>query len=76
MKRMVEALRMKCAVKPSVNISHAGSIQRGYRREEESIGIRQKFVRNVKKATLWGKSAYGCSGYKAGCDFVLPYTFC
>ena len=28
-----------------------------------------------KGQLLKGKSAYGCSGYKTGCDFVLPFSF-
>jgi DNA topoisomerase-3 len=43
--------------------------------KKKVTGIRQKFVRNVKKGHFKWKSAYGCSNYKAGCDFVLPYTF-
>ncbi|MNR11324.1 hypothetical protein D3C85_1276170 [compost metagenome] len=28
-----------------------------------------------KNTLIKGKSAYGCGEYKAGCTFVLPYTF-
>jgi DNA topoisomerase-3 len=52
-----------------------GSIQnKKLSRKKEVTELRLKFV-HVKKGTLIkGKSA-GCSNYKAGCDFVLPYTY-
>lgn len=39
-------------------------------------GITAEICPKCKQGTLLkGKAAYGCSSYKEGCDFVLPFTF-
>ena len=35
--------------------------------------IEKLHVRNVKRNILKGKTAYGCSEYKTGCDFVFTF---
>lgn len=60
------------------NISHAGTIQKEVVKVEEKneTGILAEACPKCKKGILIkGKSAYGCSDYKAGCTFLLPYTF-
>jgi DNA topoisomerase-3 len=79
MKHMVEALVYEVRSETTrANISHAGSLQKQEVKVEKKkvVGIAAEVCPKCKKGTLMkGKSAYGCSNYKAGCDFVLPYTF-
>ncbi|OUL62718.1 type IA DNA topoisomerase [Flavobacterium sp. AJR] len=79
MKRMVEALVYEVRSETRhANISHAQSIQKQVATVEKkkAAGILAETCPKCQKATLIkGKSAYGCGNYKAGCDFVLPYTF-
>jgi DNA topoisomerase-3 len=76
---MVEALVYEVrSENRRANISHAGSIQKQEATVEKkkAAGILAESCPKCKKATLIkGKSAYGCGEYKAGCTFVLPYTF-
>ena len=60
------------------NISHAGTVQKqeAVVEKKKAEGILSEVCPKCKKAKLIkGKSAYGCGNYKAGCKFVLPYTF-
>ena len=79
MKRMVDALVYEVrSERIHANISHAESIQKEAVKTEKkkAAGIAAESCPKCKKATLIkGKSAYGCGDYKAGCDFVLPFTF-
>ncbi|WP_016991292.1 type IA DNA topoisomerase [Flavobacterium sp. ACAM 123] len=79
MKRMVEALVYEVRSETKrANISHAGSIQTQEVKVEKkkATGIAAEVCPKCKKgALIKGKSAYGCSNYKAGCDFVLPYAY-
>ena len=79
MKHMVEALVYEVRSETTrANISHAGSLQKQEVKVEKKkvVGIAAEVCPKCKKGTLIkGKTAYGCSNYKAGCDFVLPYTF-
>ncbi|MES2239346.1 MAG: DNA topoisomerase 3 [Bacteroidota bacterium] len=79
MKRMVDALVYEVRSEATrANISHAGSIQKQEATVEKkkAAGIAAESCPKCKSGTLMkGKSAYGCSGYKAGCDFVLPFVF-
>ncbi|MBG6111264.1 DNA topoisomerase-3 [Flavobacterium sp. CG_9.10] len=79
MKRMVEALVYEVRSETTrANISHAGSIQKQEATVEKkkAAGIMAEVCPKCKKGTLVkGKSAYGCGNYKAGCDFILPFTF-
>ena len=76
---MVEALVYEVRSETRrANISHAGSVQKQEATVEKkkAAGILAEVCPKCKKATLVkGKSAYGCGEYKAGCNFVLPYTF-
>ncbi|TRX20712.1 DNA topoisomerase 3 [Flavobacterium franklandianum] len=79
MKQMVETLVYEVRSETRrANISHAGSVQKleAVVEKKKAAGILAELCPKCKKATLIkGKSAYGCSDYKAGCDFKLPYTF-
>jgi DNA topoisomerase-3 len=79
MKRMVEALVTEVRSETRhANISHAATIQKPVVKAEKkkAAGILAETCPKCKKGNLIkGKSAFGCSEYKAGCDFVLPYVF-
>ena len=79
MKRMVEALVTEVRSETRhANISHAGNVQKEAVKVErkKAAGILAETCPKCKKGNLIkGKTAYGCSEYKAGCDFVLPNTF-
>jgi len=79
MKRMVEALVYEVRSETRhANISHVGNVQKEVAKVEKkkAAGINAEACPKCKTATLiTGKSAYGCANYKAGCTFVLPFTF-
>ena len=79
MKLMVEELVYEVRRETrGANISHTSSIQKqeAVVEKKKAEGILSELCPKCKKATLIkGKSAYGCGDYKAGCRFVLPYTF-
>ena len=79
MKQMVEELVYEVRSETRrANISHAGSVQKqeAVVEKKKAEGILAEVCPKCKKATLIkGKLAYGCGDYKAGCRFVLPYTF-
>jgi len=79
MKQMVEALVYEVRSETRrANISHAGSIQKqeAIVEKKKAAGILAEVCPKCKKGNfIKGKSAYGCSEYKTGCDFVLPYVF-
>ncbi len=81
MKRMVEALVYEVRSETKhANISHAATIQKpvvkAEKEKKKSSGISAETCPKCQKGNLIkGKSAFGCSEYKAGCDFVLPFVF-
>ena len=79
MKRMVATLVDEVRSESrQATISHAGSAPKEVVKVEKKkvIGILAEACPKCKKGILIkGKSAYGCSDYKAGCTFLLPYTF-
>ncbi|MES2574178.1 MAG: DNA topoisomerase 3 [Bacteroidota bacterium] len=79
MKRMVDELVYEVRSETRrANISHSDNIQKEETtiEQKKTAGISTELCPKCKKASLLkGKSAYGCANYKAGCDFVLPYTF-
>ncbi|WP_298239034.1 type IA DNA topoisomerase [uncultured Algibacter sp.] len=79
MKRMVDALVYEVRSEAKrANISHAISVKK---RESKAAvkkfaGVTGEACPKCKKGTLLkGKTGYGCSQYKSGCDFVLPFKF-
>ncbi|MFV8356005.1 DNA topoisomerase 3 [Flavobacterium sp. XS1P32] len=79
MKRMVATLVDEVRSESrQATISQAGTIQKEVEKVEKkkAAGILAEACPKCKKGILIkGKSAYGCSDYKAGCIFLLPYTF-
>ncbi|PJJ09013.1 DNA topoisomerase-3 [Flavobacterium sp. 1] len=79
MKHMVEALVTEVRSETTrANISHAGTVQKQATtiEKKKAAGILAEVCPKCQKGNLIkGRSAYGCSEYKSGCDFVLPYVF-
>ena len=60
------------------NISHVSTIEKTVVKvaKKKAAGILAEACPKCKKGSLIkGKSSFGCSEYKAGCTFLLPYTF-
>jgi len=78
MKKMVDLLVYEVRTeKNRANISHITSKKDKISViTEKSKGITHEKCPKCKKGNiLKGKSAYGCSSYKNGCDFRLPFKF-
>ncbi|WP_188050154.1 type IA DNA topoisomerase [Flavobacterium sp. GP15] len=79
MKRMIEVLVDEVrSEKRHANISHAQTPQKEVVKTEKkkAAGILAEICPKCKNGSfIKGKSAYGCSNYKSGCAFVLPYIF-
>lgn len=79
MKRMVDALVYEVRSETTrANISHTSQVKnRAVKAEQKkAAGILAEVCPKCKKARLIkGKSAFGCGNYKAGCDFVLPFSY-
>ncbi|MFV0566250.1 MAG: DNA topoisomerase 3 [Flavobacteriaceae bacterium] len=77
MKRMVDALVYEVRSEATrANISHAATVKRqeSKAKQKETLGILAETCPKCKNGhILKGKTAYGCSAYKSGCDFVLPF---
>jgi DNA topoisomerase-3 len=81
MKKMVEHLVYEVRSETKrANISYVSSSKQkennSKTKSKSPIGISSKVCPKCKQGLLLkGKSAFGCSHYKNGCDFVLPFTF-
>ncbi len=79
MKRMVDALVYEVRSETKrANISQANVIKNRQAKaaEKKQKGLLAETCPKCKKGTLIkGKSAYGCSAFKSGCRFVLPFKF-
>jgi DNA topoisomerase-3 len=79
MKRMVDALVYEVRSETRrANISQENVIKNRTAKAEvkKKAGIEAEVCPQCKKGQLLkGKTAYGCSAYKAGCKFVLPFSF-
>ncbi|WCO03235.1 type IA DNA topoisomerase [Psychroserpens ponticola] len=77
MKKMVDELVYEVRSETKrANISQATVVkQRDLKaKQTKKTGISSEFCPKCKKGTLLkGKSAYGCSQFKSGCDFVMPF---
>ncbi|WP_242134945.1 type IA DNA topoisomerase [Aestuariivivens marinum] len=77
MKRMVDALVYEVRSETKrANISHvvADEKRKAKAIQKEKAGIVSKTCPKCNKGTLLkGKFAYGCSAYKQGCNFSLPF---
>ncbi len=79
MKRMVDALVYEVRSETKrANISHAVTVEKNASKAKSkaAAGITSENCPKCKNGQLIkGKSAYGCSSYKSGCDFVMPFKF-
>lgn len=79
MKRMVDQLVYEVRSETKrANISHAtATVKISVKKKTKTAStIASETCPKCKKGKfLKGKSAYGCSGYSDGCDFVLPFKF-
>ncbi|KAA5823361.1 DNA topoisomerase III [Algibacter amylolyticus] len=79
MKRMVDALVYEVRSETKrANISYATTIKKRAAKVEakKGAGITAESCPKCKQGQIIkGKSAYGCSAYKSGCNFVMPFSF-
>jgi len=79
MKHMVENLVYEVrSESKGANISYAQSAKNKEVKSlnKKAVGILSERCPKCKQGQLIkGKLAYGCSAYRAGCDFVLPFSF-
>ncbi|MEC3908288.1 DNA topoisomerase 3 [Tamlana sp. 2201CG12-4] len=79
MKRMVDALVYEVRSETRrANISHAITVKNreAQATSKKQAGLLAEGCPKCKSGKLLkGKAAYGCSAYKSGCDFKLPFTF-
>lgn len=79
MKQMVDNLVAEVRLeRKGANISHTENTPKkeAVVEKKKASGISAETCPKCKKGNLLkGKSAYGCSEYKSGCDFKLPFTF-
>ena len=79
MKQMVDNLVAEVRLeRKGANISHTDNAPKKVAvvEKKKAFGISAETCPKCKKGNLLkGKSAYGCSEYKSGCDFKLPFTF-
>ncbi len=77
MKRMVDALVYEVRRETKrANISHETNTQKNKvkSRTEKKDDITSEYCPKCKQGkVIKGKSAYGCSNYKSGCNFKLPF---
>lgn len=79
MKTMVDALVYEVRSETRrANISHVQSVKTAETKKEtkKNAGLTTETCPKCKKGQIMkGKSAFGCSHYKNGCRFVLPFKF-
>lgn len=79
MKKMVDALVYEVRSESRrANISYAKTTQNSLPKAKvlKSKGLADELCPKCKKGRIIkGKSAYGCSAFKTGCKFVLPFNF-
>lgn len=79
MKKMVDALVYEVRSETQrANISHTKATQKSEVKKEakKKAGITAEACPKCKNGQIIkGKSAFGCSAYKKGCRFVLPFKF-
>lgn len=77
--KKIEILELSPSEKPETKDAQTKEKQESKKREPrktEPIVIEGKMCPKCKQGSLIkGKTAYGCSGYKNGCNFVLPFTY-
>lgn len=76
MKQMVDELVYEVRLeRDSAQISHVAQVE-AQKSKKKTSGITTQNCPKCKTGTLLkGKTAYGCSEYKNGCSFLLPFKF-
>ncbi|WP_166964992.1 DNA topoisomerase 3 [Yeosuana marina] len=79
MKRMVDALVYEVRSETNrANISYAITVKEREAKatKKQKAGMSAELCPKCHKGTIIkGKSAYGCSHYKSGCHFLMPFSF-
>lgn len=77
MKQMVDELVYEVRLeRDSKQISHHNQQANKSEKAPKKTGVLNETCPKCKKGTiLKGKNAYGCSAYKDGCNFILPFEF-
>ncbi|MFY0713164.1 DNA topoisomerase 3 [Seonamhaeicola sp. NFXS20] len=75
MKRMVDALVYEVRSETKrANISYEANAKKNKAKSKKNTGITNETCPKCKTGNLLkGKTAYGCSNYKNGCNFTLPF---
>ena len=75
MKQMVDALVYEVRMEERANISHR-TAKSPTKAKKKVTGISSEKCPKCKQGNVVkGKSVYGCSAYKEGCDFRMPFSF-
>jgi len=77
MKQMVDALVYEVRMEERANISHRSApTEKTAKPKKKATGISSEKCPKCKKGTIIkGKNVYGCSTYKEGCNFRMPFSF-
>jgi DNA topoisomerase-3 len=77
MKQMVDALVYEVRMEERANISHRSApAAKAAKPKKKVAGIDSEKCPKCKQGTIIkGKNVYGCSSYKEGCDFRMPFSF-
>tara|TARA_B100000809_G_scaffold266574_1_gene329994 strand:- start:850 stop:3129 length:2280 start_codon:yes stop_codon:yes gene_type:complete len=77
MKQMVDALVYEVRMEERANISHRSApAAKTTKPKKKATGITSEKCPKCKQGTIIkGKNVYGCSTYKEGCDFRMPFSF-
>ena len=75
MKQMVDALVYEVRMEERANISHR-TAKSPAKAKKKVTGISSEKCPKCKQGTvIKGQKLYGCSAYKEGCDFRMPFSF-
>ena len=77
MKQMVDALVYEVRMESRANITHSTAVKAPLKKvAKKSTGITSEKCPKCKIGTiLKGKTVYGCSQFKEGCSFRMPFDF-
>jgi len=76
MKKMVDALVYEVRMEERANISHRTAKPAAKPKKKAAAGISSEKCPKCKQGNIIkGKSLYGCSTYKEGCTFRMPFSF-
>jgi DNA topoisomerase-3 len=75
MKQMVDALVYEVRMEERANISHRTKVKSKKLTTKSTGIITEKCPKCNQGNIIKGKTAYGCSQFKEGCDFRIPFSF-